>query len=160
MKKLEIIEAVAEDSHLILRFIKELAIYEKAEHEVTAKVEDIRESIFGENSTVKALICNLHDQPIGFAVYFYNYSTWQGRKGLYLEDLYIVPEHRGIGAGNQLLKYLANKAVAEGCGRFEWSVLDWNEPAIRFYQSIGARPKSEWVCYQLAGEALLQFSKS
>lgn len=160
MKKLEIRDAVAEDSHLILRFVKELAAYEQAEHEVTATIEDIRESIFGEESTVKALICSLHDQPIGFAVYFYNYSTWQGRKGLYLEDLYIVPEHRGIGAGRQFLKYLAKKAVVEGCGRFEWSVLDWNEPAIRFYQSIGAKAKSEWVGYQLAGEALLQFSES
>jgi GNAT superfamily N-acetyltransferase len=110
--------------------------------------------------SLNALICSKEASPIGFAVYFYNYSTWQGRKGLYLEDLYIMPEYRGIGAGIQLLKYLARKAVFENCGRFEWSVLDWNEPAIKFYQSIGAKPKSEWVGYQLVGDALLKFSES
>lgn len=155
----EIREATAEDSELILWFIKELAIYEKAEHEVTASVDDIRSSIFGEDSSAKALLCYLKDQPIGFAVYFYNYSTWQGKKGLYLEDLYIRPEYRGIGAGYRLLRYLARIAIKEDCGRFEWSVLDWNEPAIDFYQSIGARPKSEWVGYQLAGDALQKFAK-
>jgi GNAT superfamily N-acetyltransferase len=160
MNNLEIRDAVAGDSQLILRFIKELAAYEKAEHEVVAEIEDIRESIFGRDSTVRALICSIDGQPIGYAIYFYNYSTWQGRKGLYLEDLYIVPEHRGTGVGNQLLKYLAKKAVVEGCRRVEWSVLDWNEPAIKFYQSIGAKPKTEWVVYQLAGDALLQFSES
>lgn len=160
MKTLNIREAVAEDSPLILRFIQELATFERAEHEVIAGVDTIRESLFGKNSTVKALVCSYADQPIGYAVYFYNYSTWQGRKGLYLEDLYVSPEHRGVGAGKEILKYIAKKAVSEGCGRFEWSVLDWNEPAIKFYQSIGAMPKTEWVCYQLAGDALYQFSES
>lgn len=160
MKTLNIREAVAEDSPLILRFIQELATFERAEHEVIAGVDTIRESLFGKNSTVKALVCSYADQPIGYAVYFYNYSTWQGRKGLYLEDLYVSPEHRGVGAGKEILKYIAKKAVSEGCGRFEWSVLDWNEPAIKFYQSIGATPKTEWVCYQLAGDALYQFSES
>jgi GNAT superfamily N-acetyltransferase len=160
MKTLRIRAAVAEDSQLILKFIKDLATYEKAGHEVTATIEDIRESIFGSDSPVKALICSKENIPIGFAVFFYNYSTWQGRKGLYLEDLYIMPEYRGIGAGVQLLKYLARKAIAEGCGRFEWSVLDWNEPAIKFYQSIGAKQKTEWVGYQLAGDALSQFAGS
>lgn len=158
MAKLEIRDAVAEDSELILRFVKSLASYEKAEHEVIAEVKDIRESIFGDMSTVKGLICTVDSQPIGFAIYFYNYSTWQGKKGLYLEDLYVTPEHRGIGAGKELLKFLAKKAVVEGCGRFEWSVLDWNESAIKFYQSIGAIPKTEWVGYQLAGESLVKFS--
>lgn len=160
MKDIQIREAVVEDSPLILNFIKGLAAYEKAEHEVTADVHDIEVSIFGEDSTVKALICFKEELPIGFAVYFYNYSTWQGRKGLYLEDLYIKPEYRGNGAGCELLKYLAKIAVNEGCGRFEWSVLDWNEPAIQFYKSIGAKEKTEWVGYQLSGDALLQFSKS
>ncbi len=160
MKRIKIREAVVEDSHLILKFIKDLAAFEKAEREVTAEVNDIQESIFGKDSTVKALICCKDDLPIGFAVYFYNYSTWQGRKGLYLEDLYILPEYRGIGAGYHLLKYLARKAVNEGCGRFEWSVLDWNEPAIRFYQSIGAEQKTEWVGYQLTGDALIKISES
>lgn len=158
MNTIEIREAVADDSQLILKFVTDLATYEKAEHEVIARAEDIRKSIFGGDSTVKALICSLNNTPIGFAIYFYNYSTWQGRKGLYLEDLYITPEHRRIGAGKKLLKHLAAIAVAEGCGRFEWSVLDWNKPALQLYQSIGAMPKSEWISYQLAGEALRQFS--
>lgn len=159
MAKLEIRAAITEDSEQILKFVKALASYEKAEHEVTAEVKDIQESIFGDFSTVKGLICTLDKQPIGFAIYFYNYSTWQGKKGLYLEDLYITPEYRGVGAGKELLKYLAKQAVKEECGRFEWSVLDWNEPAMKFYQSIGAIPKSEWVGYQLAGDALIEFSE-
>lgn len=92
-------------------------------------------------------------------MYFFNYSTWQGRRGLYLEDLYVSPEYRGSGAGKALLRHLARIAVTGGCGRFEWSVLDWNEPAIKFYESIGAKAKSEWVGYQLAGEALVAFSE-
>lgn len=160
MDTIEIREAVADDSQLILKFVKELALYEKAEHEVVAEEKDIRDSIFGADTTVQALICSLNNIPIGFAVYFYNYSTWQGRKGIYLEDLYISPEYRRAGAGKKLLKYLAGVAVTEGCGRFEWSVLDWNEPALQLYNSIGAKPKSGWISYQLAGEALLQFAKS
>ena len=159
MKGIEIREAVENDSAQILTFIKELASYEKAIDEVVAEEKDIRESVFGSNSSVKALICTLDEIPIGFAVYFYNYSTWQGKKGLYLEDLYVSPEHRGVGAGKELLKHLAKIAVSQGCGRFEWSVLDWNEPAIKFYDSIGAKPKTEWVGYQLAGSALYEFSE-
>ncbi|WP_428818603.1 N-acetyltransferase family protein [Microbulbifer sp. MCCC 1A16149] len=160
MKNINIREAVIEDSALILHFVRELARYEKAEHEVIATQADIEKSIFGKESTVHALICEGESAPIGFAVYFFNYSTWQGKNGLYLEDLYVSPEHRGSGAGKALLKYLAKIAVSKNCGRFEWSVLDWNEPAIKFYESIGAKPKSEWVGYQLAGEALTDFSKS
>ena len=159
MKGIEIREAVENDSAQILTFIKELASYEKAIDEVVAEEKDIRESVFGSNSSVNALICTLDENPIGFAVYFYNYSTWQGKKGLYLEDLYVSPEHRGVGAGKELLKHLAKIAVSQGCGRFEWSVLDWNEPAIKFYDSIGAKPKTEWVGYQLAGSALYEFSE-
>ena len=99
-------------------------------------------------------MCYDRDTPIGFALYFYNFSTWLGRHGLYLEDLYVTPEHRGKGAGKALLKHLARIAVAEGCGRFEWSVLDWNQPAIDFYESMGAKPQSEWVGYRLTGDAL------
>ena len=124
MKNMEIREAVESDSAQILAFIKELASYERAIDEVVADEKDIRESVFGSNSSVKALICTLDEKPIGFVVYFYNYSTWQGKKGLYLEDLYVSPEHRGVGAGKELLKYLAKIAVSQGCGRFEWSVLD------------------------------------
>lgn len=160
MKKVEIREAVENDSAQLLAFIKELASYEKSLDEVVADEKDIRESVFGSNSTVKALICNVDKKPVGFAVYFYNYSTWQGKNGLYLEDLYVSPEHRGLGVGKELLKYLAKLAVSQGCGRFEWSVLDWNEPAINFYDSIGAKQKKEWVGYQLSGSALHDFSES
>lgn len=159
MSTLHIRDAEAADSELILHFVRELARYEKAEHEVVATRADIEASIFGEHSTVRALICEADGQPIGFAVYFFNYSTWQGRRGLYLEDLYVSPEYRGSGAGKALLRHLARIAVTGGCGRFEWSVLDWNEPAIKFYESIGAKAKSEWVGYQLAGEALVAFSE-
>ncbi|WP_298939980.1 GNAT family N-acetyltransferase [uncultured Psychromonas sp.] len=148
-------EANRDDSSLILKFVKELAKYEKAEHEVIATVSSIESSIFGENSSTKALICESNDQPIGFAVYFFNYSTWQGKNGLYLEDLYIRHSERGSGAGKLLLKYLAKLAVENDCGRFEWSVLEWNTPAIKFYESLGAKPKSEWLGYQLTGASLL-----
>ena len=115
-------------------------------------------SIFDAGSA-RALICSVGGEPAGFAVYFFNYSTWQGRKGLYLEDLYVTPAHRGSGAGKALLQHLARIAVAEGCGRFEWSVLDWNEPALQFYRSIGASPLTEWVRHRLAGAALLEFAR-
>lgn len=159
MSEIVIREAIKEDSALILGFVKDLARFEKAEEEVIATVSDIQESIFGDQSTAKAIIGEMNGEPIGFAVYFYNYSTWLGRNGLYLEDLYISPQNRSLGAGKAMLKYLARKAVFHNCGRFEWSVLDWNEPAIQFYESIGARPKSEWVGYQLAGQALTSFAE-
>jgi len=152
-------QAVIEDAALILEFVRELAKYEKAENEVTATVSDIEASIFGPSATVESILCYRGGNPVGLAVYFYNYSTWLGRNGLYLEDLYVSPQHRGVGVGKALLKYLARKAISKNCGRFEWSVLDWNEPAIKFYESIGARPKSEWVGYQLAGEFLVNFAE-
>jgi GNAT superfamily N-acetyltransferase len=120
----------------------------------------IEESLFSASSTAHALICENGGRPVGFAVYFFNYSTWLGRNGLYLEDLYVTPEARGCGAGKALLKHLARIAVDRGCGRFEWSVLDWNEPAIKFYESLGARPQSEWVGYRLTGRALLDLAES
>lgn len=151
-------EATRADAEVILGFITELAIYENAEHEVLASVADIERSLFDEPSPARALICLLDDQPIGFAVYFLSYSTWQGRKGLYLEDLFVSSQHRGVGAGKQLLRHLAKLAYDSGCGRFEWSVLDWNTPAIDFYKSIGAEPQEEWVRYRLAGETLKSFA--
>ncbi|MFC3120581.1 GNAT family N-acetyltransferase [Agaribacter flavus] len=160
MTKLNIRQANINDAALIHHFITELAIYEKAEHEVKATVRDIETSMFGANSSVSALICEQAGKAIGFAVYFYNYSTWLGKNGLYLEDLYVSPKFRGCGAGKLLLKHLANIAVEQGCGRFEWSVLDWNTPSIDFYDSIGAKPKNEWIGYQLTGNDLLAFSKS
>ncbi len=158
MTDLNIRKATAEDAALILRFITELAIYEEAEEQVVATEDEIRRSLFGENSTADAVICMLDQQPVGYAVYFFNYSTWLGKYGLYLEDLYVSPEYRGLGAGMALLKHLAKIAIARGCGRFEWSVLDWNEPAIQFYESIGAKPQNEWVPYRLAGKALKDFA--
>lgn len=150
--------ATPDDAELILRFITELAIYEKAEHEVKTDAAGIRDSLFAEGSTAHGLICENDGQPIGYAVYFFNYSTWLGKHGLYLEDLYVSPEARGLGAGKALLRHLAQLAVARGCGRFEWSVLDWNTPAIDFYESFGARPQSEWTTYRLTGQALLDFA--
>jgi GNAT superfamily N-acetyltransferase len=150
--------ATADDAELILRFITELAIYEKAEHEVKTDAAGIRDSLFADGSTAHGLICEHNGQPIGYAVYFFNYSTWLGKHGLYLEDLYVSPEARGLGAGKALLRHLAQLAVARDCGRFEWSVQDWNTPAIDFYQSFGARPQSEWTTYRLTGQALLDFA--
>ncbi|MDN7673918.1 GNAT family N-acetyltransferase [Burkholderia oklahomensis] len=150
--------AAADDAALILRFIKELAIYEKAEDQVVATVESIEASLFRSASPACALIGEVDGEPAGFAVYFFSYSTWLGRQGLYLEDLYVSPRFRGAGAGKRLLHALARIAVDNGCGRFEWSVLDWNEPAIRFYEGIGASAQSEWVRYRLAGDALRAFA--
>jgi len=155
---LQIRDATAADAALILRFIRELAIYEKAESSVQTDEAGIRESLFGEGAKARALVCEADGQAIGYAVYFYNYSTWLGRNGIYLEDLYVSPAQRGSGAGKALLKHIARIAVAEGCGRFEWSVLDWNEPAIKFYEAAGAKPQSEWTVYRLEGEALKAFA--
>ena len=144
---------------MILRFITDLAIYEKAEHEVQTDAASIEASLFGPESSTRALICEHDGQPIGYAVYFFNYSTWLGKHGLYLEDLYVSPEKRGVGAGKALLRHLAQLAVGKGCGRFEWAVLDWNQPAIDFYQAFGARPQNEWTTYRLTGQALLDFAQ-
>jgi len=159
MSSISIRTATIEDAPLILDFVRELALYEKAPHEVKACVQDYETSLFAEDSFVHALICESHGVPIGYAVYFFNYSTWQGKPGLYLEDLYISPEHRSLGAGKAMLKYLAQIALEKGCGRFEWSVLDWNKPAIDFYESIGAQAQEEWIKYRLTGKALTSFAK-
>lgn len=150
--------ALPDDAALIHAYITELAIYERAEHEVIASVDDVRQSLFAADSPARGLICTIDGQPVGYAIYFLSYSTWLGRKGMYLEDLYISPSHRGSGAGKALLRHLAQVAVESGCGRLEWSVLDWNEPAIQFYLSIGAKPQDEWVRYRLAGAGLQAFA--
>jgi len=160
MSTVSIRAATVQDAPVILKFITDLAIYEKAEHEVITSIADIEHTVFGEASSNHALIAELDGSPIGFAVYFYSYSTWLGKNGIYLEDLYVAPEHRGVGAGKLLLKHLSRIAVEKDCGRLEWSVLDWNTPAIEFYDSIGAKPKSEWIGYRLDGEALSLFAKS
>ncbi|MDP3652119.1 MAG: GNAT family N-acetyltransferase [Rhodoferax sp.] len=151
-------EAQPSDAALIHAFIVELAIYEKAEHEVVASAADIERSLFAADSPARALICTRDGQPVGYAVYFLSYSTWLGRKGMYLEDLYISPTYRGGGAGKRMLRHLARLAHDSGCGRLEWSVLDWNTPAIQFYQSLGASPQSEWVRYRMADETLKNFA--
>lgn len=159
MSEIKIREAIIEDSSLILKFVNELATFERAASEVSVTVEDIQRSIFSANSSVHALICSINSEPIGFAVYYYNYSTWLGKNGLFLEDIYITPKYRGKGAGKKLLKHLAEIAVSKGCGRFELSVLDWNQPAIKFYESIGAKPLTEWISYRLEGKALEELAK-
>ncbi|QNH18661.1 N-acetyltransferase [Xanthomonas sp. SS] len=158
MAALHIRPATPDDAALILRLIRDLARYERAEDAVQTDEAGLRASLFGPGATAHALICEADAQPIGYAVYFYNYSTWLGRNGLYLEDLYVAPEHRGSGAGKALLRHLARQALAEGCGRFEWSVLDWNQPAIDFYRAAGAQAQDEWTVYRLQGEALARFA--
>lgn len=146
--------ATVADTKLVFDLIVELAVYEKAAAEVETSEQGIRESLFGPSARAKALVCELNGQPVGFAVYFYSYSTWLGKDGIYLEDLYVTPAYRGKGAGKALLQHIARIAVAEGCGRLEWSVLDWNRPAIEFYESLAAKPQSEWIRYRLSGNEL------
>lgn len=153
-RSLNIRPAVREDAAQILDFIRQLAIYEKAEHEVLASEDDILRHVLQDNAVASALICERDGVAIGFAVYFFSYSTWLGKPGLFLEDLFVLPEHRGDGAGKALLVRLAQLAVDKGCGRMEWNVLNWNSPAIGFYESLKARPQSEWTTYRLHGEAL------
>lgn len=159
MNPLSIRPAGITDSELILHFIRELAIYEKAEHEVLATIETIAATIFSKDSHVNALICEQSGQAVGIAIYFFNYSTWLAKSGLYLEDLYVSPEHRGKGAGKLLLKKMAQIAIQKDCGRFEWSCLDWNKPSRDFYQSIGAKSQDEWVGYRMSGQTLIDFAE-
>jgi GNAT superfamily N-acetyltransferase len=156
--KIELRAATVADAPQIHRFITELAIYEKAEHEVKASASDIAASLFATDSPARAIMCEADGVAIGYAVYFMSYSTWLGRPGMYLEDLYITPEQRGSGAGKRLLRHLARIACDAGCGRLEWSVLDWNEPAIQFYRALGAEAQDEWVRYRIAGDALRRFA--
>ena len=150
--------ATEADAGLILRFIIELAVYEKEPDAVVTDQDGIAASLFGQGATARALIAELDAEPVGYAVWFASYSTWLGRNGLYLEDLYVTPEMRGRGVGKAILRQLAALAVAQGCGRMEWSVLDWNAPAIAFYESVGARPQREWTVFRLTGDALSTFA--
>lgn len=152
-------QAAPEDAGVILGFIRELAVYEKEPDAVVATEADIVANLFDPDTTTEALIGLEGDEPVGFAVYFLNFSTWLGRNGLFLEDLYVSPDHRGKGYGKVFLKHLARLAVDRNCGRFEWNVLDWNEPAIRFYESLGARAQSEWVGYRMEGQALRDLAR-
>jgi GNAT superfamily N-acetyltransferase len=141
-------KAQESDSHIILDFIKKLAEYEKLSHDVSADVEQIKKTLFSNDTCSYCLIALLNECPVGFALYFYNYSTFLGKKGLYLEDLFVLPEMRGKGFGKKILINLAKIAAENNCGRFEWSVLDWNKPAIDFYESLGAKPNSGWTVYR------------
>ncbi|SOU04612.1 N-acetyltransferase [Xanthomonas arboricola pv. fragariae] len=155
---LQIRAATPDDVALLHELITALAVYEREPDAVKASPQDLRASLFGEGATAHALICEQAGQALGFAVYFFNYSTWLGRNGLYLEDLFVRPQARGQGAGLALLRHLARLAVQRGCGRFEWSVLDWNQPAIDFYEAAGARPMDGWTVYRLDGERLAAFA--
>ena len=154
MSKITIRKAVIEDANLILGFVHKLAKVEKAEHEVETSQKQLIKTLFGKKSTSHAVICEAGGIPIGHAIYFFNYSTWQGKNGLYIEDLYILEEYRNLGAGKQIIKHLSCLALEKDCGRVEWSVLEWNEPAIKFYNSLGAKPQKEWVRYRLSGSSL------
>jgi GNAT superfamily N-acetyltransferase len=142
------------DLALVLRFIRELAAYEKLAHEVTATEAGLRESLFSARPAAEVVLAFAGDQPVGFAVYFHTFSTFLGQRGLYLEDLFVVPEFRGHGLGRRLLAHVARVAVERGCGRMEWSVLDWNELALGVYRRIGASPMEEWTVQRLTGDAL------
>jgi GNAT superfamily N-acetyltransferase len=146
--------ATIEDTALILRFIKELADYEKLLHEVVADQATLEQSLFGETPHAKVVIGEYSGRPVSFALYFHNFSTFVGRPGLYLEDLYVQPNMRGKGLGKILLGYLASIAIELNCGRLEWWVLDWNKPAIDFYQSLGAKPMDQWTVNRITGDAL------
>jgi GNAT superfamily N-acetyltransferase len=148
-EKLTIRKAVKEDVNVVLNFIKSLAEYEKLTHEVTATTELLLKTLFSENSNAKCLLGYYKDKPVCFAIYFYNFSTFKGKPGLYLEDVFVLPEMRGKGFGKQMLKELAIIAKENDCGRFEWSVLDWNTSAINFYKSLGAKPMDEWTVFRL-----------
>ena len=146
--------AVAADVPLILGFVRELAEYEKLTDQVTATEALFRNHLFGSRKVAEALIAELNGGAVGFALYFYNFSTFLGKPGIYLEDLYVSPTARSHGAGKALLTTLAQLAIAEGCGRLEWSVLDWNAPAIGFYRKLGAMPMDEWTIMRVTGDAL------
>jgi GNAT superfamily N-acetyltransferase len=146
--------ARAEDAPVILRLIEALADYEKAPQEVEAKVEDLEKTLFTSDPAVFCEVVELEGEIVGMAIWFLNYSTWQGKHGIYLEDLFIEPEFRGRGYGKALLTHLAKICLDRGYGRFQWWVLDWNSPAIEFYRSLGAIAMDEWTVYRLSGEAL------
>jgi GNAT superfamily N-acetyltransferase len=154
MSGLTLRDATEADLGLVLGFIRALADYEQLLHEVVATEVELRRFLFGEPRRAEALIAEWDGAPAGFAVWYYSFSTFNGRPSLYVEDVFVEPAQRGRGIGRAIFAQLASRAVAQGCGRMEWSVLDWNAPSIAFYRSIGARPREGWTLQQLAGPAL------
>ena len=152
--------ARVEDVPVILGLIRELATYERAPDEVTATEEQLVDVLFGEKPVAEVLLAFEGKSPVGFAVFFHNFSTWLGRPGLYLEDLFVKPDKRGKGYGRALLVDLAKIARERVCGRMEWAVLNWNEPAIKFYRALGAKPLDQWTVYRLTGDGITRLAES
>jgi GNAT superfamily N-acetyltransferase len=148
-------DATADDVETIAELIHGLADYERLSHEATFEIGDLREALFGVRRHAEVLLAEDHGEVVGFALFFHNFSTFLAKPGIYLEDLFVRPERRGDGHGRALLGALARIAIERGCGRLEWSVLDWNEPSITFYRALGAIPMDDWTVYRLTGDALL-----
>jgi GNAT superfamily N-acetyltransferase len=151
--------AARDDVPVIAELIRGLARFEKLEHEVVMTEDLLAAALFGERPYAEVVLADDDGRPVGFALFFHNFSTFLGRPGIYLEDLFVLPEQRGQGIGRMLLEHLARLAVERGCGRLEWAVLDWNRDAIQFYERLGARPNSDWTVYRLAGEALTDLAR-
>ncbi len=154
MPQIRIRPATRDDVPLIVTFIHELAVYEKLAHVVVTSEADLHAALFGDPPVVEAMIASVDDEPVGYALFFPSFSTFLGKPGLYLEDLYVRPAARGVGAGRKLLEHLACLVIERGWGRLEWSVLDWNEPSIAFYKKMGAKAMDEWTVFRLTGKAL------
>jgi len=159
IERLRIARATERDVPLILRLIRDLAEYERMSRDVVATEDGLREALFGPRPAAEVVVGYAGDEPAGFALFFHNFSTFLGKPGLYLEDLFVVPKFRGRGYGKALLVHLAQIAVERKCGRFEWTVLDWNEPAIGFYRKLGAVPMEDWTIFRVAGEALERLAR-
>jgi GNAT superfamily N-acetyltransferase len=157
---LSIRPATVTDVPVILQLIRDLAAYERAPNEVTATKEQLVDVLFGQKPAAEVLLAFENGTPAGFAVFFHNFSTWLGRPGLYLEDLFVKPEMRGKGYGRALLVDLAKIARERGCGRMEWAVLNWNDPAIQFYRKLGAKPMDEWTVFRLAHDGIAKLAES
>lgn len=157
---MEIREATEADVPLILKFIRDLAVYEKLEHKVVASEASLRQTLFGNPRFAEVVFAVVEEQEAGFALFFHNYSTFLGQPGIYLEDLFVKPDMRGRGIGKALLAHLARLAKERGCGRVEWAVLDWNTPSIDFYKSLGAVPLSDWEIFRLTGDALDKLART
>jgi GNAT superfamily N-acetyltransferase len=154
MPEIRIRPATRDDVPLIVTFIHELAVYEKLAHLVVTSEADLHTALFGDPPVVEAVIASVDDEPVGYALFFASFSTFLGKPGLYLEDLYVRPAARGVGAGRKLLEHLACLVIERGWGRLEWSVLDWNEPSIAFYKKMGAKAMDEWTVFRMEGEEL------